>query len=404
MIHSSTRQFSEICEFPLLLKWQISSPTTDISKIVSRLTIEDKKQLVEKIEQFIKNNSSILFSPIHRSVALEGLKKIRFFIGELNLGKEQDLFIKVNRLIEAYNPQSFPLTALPDQFFFNSLVVTDGIFQSKLTHPDQIRHSFSLKMKELGLTGKLAVEFLCCYARKVENLTVNLSDCPDITDEDVIALAMNCPGLTILYLDGNKQITVESMKALALNSFQINFLRLKDTEADDHWCKVLLDFPNLCTLSLSGCEQLTDAGLAYLATSKILTKLELQCCKKISDKGVNHLCVSPLKILNLIDNDQLTDDALANINRFKELKALYLGKCPSITNRGYFNLAMNNLELLNVCCNDEVNDQTLAYFCKITSLRRLNLSGCDNFSNGLDYLRKNDSLEELFLSGCQQMR
>jgi hypothetical protein len=66
----------------------------------------------------------------------------------------------------------------------------------------------------------------------------------------------------------------------------------------------------LQSLDLSGCEAITDGGVAHLAELKSLQKLSLRKCREITDGGVAHLA------------------------ELKSLQSLDLSWCEAITDRG----------------------------------------------------------------------
>ena len=97
---------------------------------------------------------------------------------------------------------------------------------------------------------------------KLEDL--DLSNCSQLTNDDLAFIAANFPNLKTLDLRDCRQIKDEGLAHLA---------RLV----------------KLTSLNLYFCGQITDAGLAYLAGLVNLTSLNLYFCRQITRAGLAHL-------------------------------------------------------------------------------------------------------------------
>ncbi|XP_012279912.1 F-box/LRR-repeat protein 14 [Orussus abietinus] len=149
---------------------------------------------------------------------------------------------------------------------------------------------------------------------------------------------------------------------------------------------------NLEILELGGCCNITNVSLLLIAWGlKKLKKLDLRSCWKISDKGIADLAgvnketddgIHGLEYLGLQDCQRLSDAALEHISvGFTSLKFINLSFCFSITDSG------------------------LKYLAKMTSLRELNLRSCDNVSDtGVAYLAEGGSrISSLDVSFCDRI-
>ncbi|OWM71753.1 EIN3-binding F-box protein 1-like [Punica granatum] len=125
---------------------------------------------------------------------------------------------------------------------------------------------------------------------------VNLSDCPNVTDEAISALVMIHGGtLQMLNIDGCRKVTDASLEAIADNCLLINDLDLSKCAVTDAGISVLSSAEqiNLRVLSLSGCSQVTNKSVPFLKRlGGSLVGLNLQHCCSISSASVELLAES----------------------------------------------------------------------------------------------------------------
>ena len=195
-------------------------------------------------------------------------------------------------------------------------------------------------------------------------------------------------------------------------------LDLSCTYITDHTLARMSWMP-LKYLNLSGCRQITDAGLAHLNGMQQLTELDLMDCEQITNAALTHLTGLPLEFLSLplnieiTDNDiqhlpitlksissfgsEITDAGLAQLARLTSLYYLNLYKCQQITHAGLRSLA--NLKLTHLILGD-ATDQWLKYLSHMR-LVELCLGNCTQLTDaGIKYL-SHMPLKILMLKGCR---
>lgn len=122
---------------------------------------------------------------------------------------------------------------------------------------------------------------------------VNLSDCLNLTDEVISALARLHGGtLELLNLEGCRKITDASLVAIADNCLLLNDLDLSKCAITDSGVAVLscAEQLNLQVLSLSGCSKVSNKSMPFLEKlGKTLVGLNLQHCNSISSSTVELL-------------------------------------------------------------------------------------------------------------------
>jgi hypothetical protein len=158
----------------------------------------------------------------------------------------------------------------------------------------------------------------------------------------------------------------------------------------------------LTSLNLSYCKKITDKGLEHLK-ELALTRLDLSYCEQITDIDLEHLAGLPLTQLNLSGCKKITDKGLEHLTGFA-LTQLNLTSCWQITVVGLKHLAelpLTQLDLSEGCIN--ITDDSLAHLAKLTFLTQLNLSWCRNTTDaGLAHLAKLP-LTKLNLCWCEKI-
>lgn len=205
------------------------------------------------------------------------------------------------------------------------------------------------------------VQELCAIQPNLTNL--NLSNCSEISDVALWAIAKHCPRIQHLVLSCCDKITNIGLRSLSLRCSELLYLDFTN-------CYILNDLGlasiacgcfKLKSLNLTNCYNITDSGVGKVVKScQLLEILNLHCCHNVGEFG---------------------DHGLKEIATYcKHLKYLDLVKCKHVSDNG--------LSMITTNC---------------TKLETLKLSNCDGVTvNGLRYLCKNlSNLKTLILSGCQ---
>jgi len=167
----------------------------------------------------------------------------------------------------------------------------------------------------------------------------------------------------------------------------------------------LLSMLHLTELNLSGCQHISNSGLAHLSmlplkhldlseiyhldesglarlSSLRLQHLNLSHCK-VTDAGLKHLSLMPLQHLDLTWS-QLTDAGLAHLSSLP-LKYLNLAYCSAVTDDGLAHISLMPLETLILYCCYQLTDAGLAHL-SLMPLEDINI-GCVQVSEaGLAHL------------------
>lgn len=183
--------------------------------------------------------------------------------------------------------------------------------------------------------------------------------------------------------------------------------------------------PNLRTLNLLDCSQLSPDGIKYLTALKNLESLTIiryfhlqddhltllsslrslqhvtiNECPQLQGRGLQHLTSLPLLTLNLRHCIHLDDIHLTFLTSLHSLKELDLGGyCHSLKGAGITNLTcLTELHTLNLA-NCKCKDSDLTSLTYLSSLEQLNLADCGLTGSGIKHLTSLKSLHTLNISG-----
>jgi hypothetical protein len=96
-----------------------------------------------------------------------------------------------------------------------------------------------------------------------------------------------------------------------------------------------LDLPQLETLTLGYCANITDAGLAHVGQMHTVSWLSLMGCPQITDAGLSHLLtMKSLTALDLRGCLGITDSGLQHLAVKTNWQTILLGGCSNVTASG----------------------------------------------------------------------
>lgn len=182
---------------------------------------------------------------------------------------------------------------------------------------------------------------------------------------------------------------------------------------------VIQGVPNIESLNLSGCYNVTDIGLSHGFVSEVgsLTQLNLSLCKQVTDTSLGRIAqyLKNLEVLELGGCCNVTNTGLLLIAwGLKGLKRLNLRSCWHISDQGISHLAGLNqetaggnlsLEYLGLQDCQRLSDEALKHVSTgLSTLKSINLSFCVSITDsGLKYLAKMGSLRDLNLRSCDNI-
>ena len=206
------------------------------------------------------------------------------------------------------------------------------------------------------------------------------------------------PNLDSLNLSGCYNVT-DSLLSRAL------FMHLPTmTSLNLSLCKQIRDasieriekaMPNLRYLNIGGCSHVTQSGLLCIARGlPRLTYLNLRSCRQASDRAIGYLCGQNASIVGGIGTLELEDLVLQDCQKLSDTAMRYVAE------------GLPRLRVLNLSFCASISDAGIRFLSKMASLRELNVSSCDNVSDaGVRWLAEGSAsrLEKLDLSFCERV-
>lgn len=208
-------------------------------------------------------------------------------------------------------------------------------------------------------------------------------------------LIQGIPNLESLNLSGCYNLSDNNLD-LAFNremsSLKCLNMSLCKEVSDKNLARIASRCKNLETLDLGGCSKISNDGIFHVAIGlKNIKKLNLRSCRNISDVGLRHLSgkhigLHDLEDLGLQDCQKVTDEGLQHISSgLTKLQNINLSFCVSVTDTGLKSLArLPTLESLNVRSCDNVSDIGIGFLSEDVGghhLRHLDASFCANVSD-----------------------
>lgn len=290
-------------------------------------------------------------------------------------------------------------------------------------------------LEELVLEGCFGIDDECpvilkdgCKSLKV----LDMSSCQNITHVGSSSITNGAGCLQHLALAYGSPVTF----ALAASLKRLSMLESVKLDGCMVTTSGLKAIGNCCLsltgLSLSKCSGVTDDGLSFLVTKhKQLKRLDITCCRKITDVSIAHitsLCAGltslrmescshvpkeafvligqrchALEELDLTDNE-VDDEGLKSIARCSKLSILKLGICLNITDEGLSHIGKScsklvELDLYRSAGITGLGIQEVARGCP--SLETVNVSYCNDITDAsLMSLSKCKRLKTLEIRGC----
>ncbi|KAJ0178243.1 hypothetical protein K1T71_006066 [Dendrolimus kikuchii] len=222
----------------------------------------------------------------------------------------------------------------------------------------------------------------------------------------------------------------EFIRQFPLSAHHVHAISLKGCTITDRGLEAILDHLQvLFELELTGCNEITEAGLWACLTPRIVS-LTLTDCINIADEAFLGILILGPPLLFLVERTGATDGYLRPtckaavgvvlmypvtaqpacicIHSLPNLTVLSLSGCSKVTDEGVELLAENlpRLRSLDLSWCPRVTDNALEYIaCDLNHLEELTLDRCVHITDiGVGYISTMQSLVALFLRWCSQLR
>lgn len=183
-----------------------------------------------------------------------------------------------------------------------------------------------------------------------------------------------------------------------LGNSVLEVLNLSNSDVVDADLLNIADLTHLRKLDLTGCTNITDNAISYVADAVNLEQIRL-AGTPITRAALSSMWnMQSLRLLDVADTS-ISDDALSNLAFFPALETLHLeGTQVEGIGLSYIN-KLPELTTLNVA-RTQVNDQGLAYLPSNIPLTRLDLSQTEVGDRSMGLVGSYTGMEELDLAEC----
>lgn len=197
------------------------------------------------------------------------------------------------------------------------------------------------------------------------------------TNRQLEIVSQRLPSLTELNLTVGYRVTDVGLQYLSRLPLQtINITCVGEGTVTDTGVLALVR-PQLKSINLDGCKDVTDVGATALAHCSRLQNLNLSWCRQVTDVGLAALATGcpELQTLDVFANWRITDVGLTALAEgCKQLRALTLRRCHGITDVGVAALGQcTRLQTLDLSYT-KAADAGVAALAQCTRLQTLDLS------------------------------
>lgn len=248
-----------------------------------------------------------------------------------------------------------------------------------------------------------------CHLLKRLNLSCN----EDVTDKGLKALAKGCPLLEQLKLNECIGITDEGITAIASSCSSLTLIdlvrcsRITDLSINE----IAIQCPLLQEINLEGCHRITDVSISSLSKNSHLKRIDLSDSLNITDTSIINLSQGCTNLEDVYLNYciKLTNEAVFAIARFcSKLKVIYLSRNVNITDEAIVKLAEGCRELEFVYiwrCDNLTNESVVAFATNCPRLKLINLGRISNITDdAITHLAKGcRELETVDMWGCDKL-
>ncbi|CAG8536810.1 342_t:CDS:2 [Ambispora gerdemannii] len=307
-----------------------------------------------------------------------------------------------------------------------SRVWCDAIYSPSLWHEAML---YNVKGFKNNILNRLSqVEFLEARASGISDEEVrllvigpagktlkvlDLSVGPQLTNKCLIYIGYHCVNLEKLFLEGCNQITDIQPLEMLVDRLKTIVLSYNENLSNAVFWNLSSFGDRITKLDLDGCPQISDAGIEHLAAH--LHGLRYLA---IDGQGINDAPVISIfehctdLVLFSMSFCDLTDVFLDGLirNLCPSLRYLRLRKGAAFTEIGFCrlfeHLTLRGHSFVSLDLSECTNVTNIALeSLNQPQLRRLNLDWCWNVndSNILEILKRSPKIEELFITGCNDV-
>lgn len=190
-----------------------------------------KNKIADQIDNFLNENEQFLSEHVHEVKIIDSINKLREKCDSLGIPWEKAHIAQtLKRAVGTIQPNNPIFVNLPNDFLLPFLLTCSSnvndlkkIFNDNarmrdvMSDPHAINKLCRSPFYEWDISGEIAVDFLTEFATTVDNLQVDLSFCQDLNDTLLRKLAKSCPNIISINLSGCKNISDRGIENFKTN-------------------------------------------------------------------------------------------------------------------------------------------------------------------------------------------
>jgi len=281
-----------------------------------------------------------------------------------------------------HNPADQPVPISPSRLLSLCLDYVCNNFDKYASQIPKVNKELKDKLWKFALMehliddSRLPLFFDTYYSRDVD-----LTGCDRITDNSLLFISKKCGQLQSVNLSFCINVTADGIKTLATNCTTLTALFLCHCSVGDPALLIISShLQGLKTLALSGCMNITDAGVQKVAQKcQDLQYLDISHCKTLTSNSIKAIASSLSNLVHLDlswCSDSVSEGSIQKLSKLHKLQ--HLGIADSkVTDSILYKILSSCPKLVSLdiaFCNGILQaDKPLKYFNNLT---RLNIAGC----------------------------
>lgn len=190
-----------------------------------------KNKIADQIDNFLNENEQYFSEHVHEVKIIDSINKLREKCDSLGIPWEKAHIVQtLKKAVGKIKPNSPLFVNLPNDFLLPFLLTCSSnvndlkkMFNDNTRMRDVMSDPYAINklcrnpFYEWDISGEIAVDFLTEFATTVVNLQVDLSFCKDLNDTLLRKLAKSCPNIISINLSGCTNISDQGIENFKTN-------------------------------------------------------------------------------------------------------------------------------------------------------------------------------------------
>lgn len=240
-----------------------------------------------------------------------------------------------------------------------------------------------LRSIDLSNCHQVTDDIVISIAQGCQNLRkLNLQNCNQISDRSLYEIGRSCHQMEEINVSSCDKLSDEGVLQMALGCRFLKIVNIEECKISDGAIEAISRYcPDLETLAMAYCTNITDSALKFLAFSTNLKTLDISYTKSITVPVLNRLLSYLTRLENLYMRgcSSISSEGISH----PSLRTLNLSWCKNLEDSAVLSIASAcpSLEILHLAWCEQISTNAVHTIAKkSTYLRILNIRGCSKVS------------------------